>query len=560
MKKISKILSLILAVVMTMSMTVTAGAASTLQSGVTGSITISNPIDGVDYVAYKIFDVEYYKDGENAATNYCYTISNTSKWLERVQIYASEPSHGMKLTERETTTTTGDDGTSVTTVTKYEVVVTDSFSAADFAKELKNNVLGKTDDAYNLSDDHGDGLMRTDKDTDPDPKNVPPIGYYLVLGASLDASIQRFYQGLAELTTTTPDVVIEDKNEVPFDKQVKASDADDSAYAETLNSEVGKTVNFRISAEVPVTTNYTSYIYIASDKMSEGLTFIPNINVTINDVAVALTRVDNETALTNDTYLLVDKDGNVISKTDTTTVACGFKLSLDMLATDRTAGQKIVIRYDATVNENAVAKISTNEATLTYSNDPDNASKTTTTPPDIVKVYTAKIAINKIDAADNTKKLQGAKFVLYRENGTDKEYYKYDDAAKDISWVTVADGTDLVAAVAAGTITAKETASDGTTSFDGLENGTYYLKEIVAPTTPTGEQYNLLAKPVEIEIAGEPGNETSLTVTKDVENVLGDLMPTTGGMGTRMLYTIGGLFVIVAGVLLITKRRMNSVK
>ena len=44
----------------------------------------------------------------------------------------------------------------------------------------------------------------------------------------------------------------------------------------------------------------------------------------------------------------------------------------------------------------------------------------------------------------------------------------------------------------------------------------------------------------------------------DVINVAGNTLPSTGGMGTTILYIGGSILVILAAVLLITKRRMSS--
>lgn len=41
-------------------------------------------------------------------------------------------------------------------------------------------------------------------------------------------------------------------------------------------------------------------------------------------------------------------------------------------------------------------------------------------------------------------------------------------------------------------------------------------------------------------------------------NNTGAELPSTGGIGTTVFYVLGGLLVVCAGVLLITKRRMNK--
>ena len=41
-----------------------------------------------------------------------------------------------------------------------------------------------------------------------------------------------------------------------------------------------------------------------------------------------------------------------------------------------------------------------------------------------------------------------------------------------------------------------------------------------------------------------------------IVNKLGNTLPETGGMGTTLFYTVGGIMVLAAVVLLITKKRM----
>ena len=43
-----------------------------------------------------------------------------------------------------------------------------------------------------------------------------------------------------------------------------------------------------------------------------------------------------------------------------------------------------------------------------------------------------------------------------------------------------------------------------------------------------------------------------------VETETGSLLPSTGGMGTTLIYIAGAVLVIGAGVLLVVRRRMNA--
>ena len=43
-----------------------------------------------------------------------------------------------------------------------------------------------------------------------------------------------------------------------------------------------------------------------------------------------------------------------------------------------------------------------------------------------------------------------------------------------------------------------------------------------------------------------------------VENFTGSTLPSTGGMGTTLFYVFGGIMVLAAVVLLVTKKRMAA--
>lgn len=101
----------------------------------------------------------------------------------------------------------------------------------------------------------------------------------------------------------------------------------------------------------------------------------------------------------------------------------------------------------------------------------------------------------------------------------------------------------------------------GKFEIKGLKAGTYYLKEIEAP-----KGYNKLANPIKITISQNDAKNQVVTVGDDtnpvdevgVENKSGTVLPSTGGMGTTMIYLIGGALVLGSGVVLATKRRVKN--
>ena len=384
--------------------------------------------------------------------------------------------------------------TQVNGSTTYNVSTTADFSAPKFADALKADVAGKTG-----------GIVLTAQADGTVSATGLDLGYYFVTSTS---------GALCNLTTTDPDATIHDKNDVPFEKEGDKGSAD-----------IGETVNYTITGKVPDYTGFKTYTYEITDTMSEGLTFNKDVKVTIGGTDV--------TSACTVTY---DVGGNA------------NKFTVSIPVKNYTIGAEIKVTYSAVVNEKAIAKIETNKAELKYSNNPTNSTSTTTTPSD-TKVYSSKIVIDKYEDGSADKKLAGAEFVLYKEVTTGegveavttKLYYKWNDTAKKVEWVeNKADAT------------VKTTDNNGAASFDGIANGTYYLEEIEAPAG-----YNQLKEPVKVTVSGGD-TVAELTVTQPVANSTGTELPSTGGMGTTLFYTLGAILVLGAGVLLVTKKRMSE--
>ena len=128
------------------------------------------------------------------------------------------------------------------------------------------------------------------------------------------------------------------------------------------------------------------------------------------------------------------------------------------------------------------------------------------------------------------------------------------------------------------------TGADGVAEFVGLNEGTYSLEEIAAP-----DGYNKIEGEATIAIAwvdpesDEASDEAkaqggyTITVTGNaafgesiawnatdkqfevtIQNNKGQVLPSTGGIGTTIFYVAGGILVLAALILLVTKRRVNT--
>lgn len=496
-----------------------------------GSITVTGAVtdpaaDKTTYEAYRIFDMTTTGDVDDSGnyTKVAYTIN--SAWAG----FFANDAAGAKYLVNNDTDPASLNQIVVGGVTKY-INITDR-NVATFAKEAYEYAMKTKVNATTSTS--------VDKGTKEVTFSNLDLGYYMVYPKGASVNIGN-YTSIVSLTNTEPNGEIAQKAEYPTLNKV----------ADDISVEVGQKVTYTLTSKVPDTTGYTKYEMDFSDKTTNGLTF--------DGVDSIVVKIGTAT-LTKGTDYSVD------------TTNADFKVTINMLKSDNTAkynyGDEISVEYTATVNDAAVTTIDENHATLSYNNDPKNGSTKDTTPPVIVKVFSAKVEILKVDGKDTTKKLEGAKFVLKAKTvgtGTGEthetdlaagKFYYYDATAKDVKWIEVAAADQTPEKLAANTnITVVTTDKDGKAAFNGLENGTYELIEVAAPAG-----YNLLTEPVEAEIAGTDADVATLTVSKTVVNNSGTALPSTGGIGTTIFYIVGGAMVLTGGVLLITKRRLAKIE
>ena len=380
-------------------------------------------------------------------------------------------------------------------------------------------------------------------------------------------------------------VTVEHKGSIPsMDKQVSESG---ESYHDAILSGINQTHHYRIVAELPDDYDaYDTYYLEFSDTMSKELTFeeVYSVYVVLRTGETTRIEVDpscytvdpdpidpSAAKMPGGTHLRVILNDTKTLKAKET----GLPITL-------TAVDAVVIRYTAHINSNAVVTPEgiPNEATLIYSNDPntDGHGKTN---PDETNVYPINLELLKVDGKDSTA-LNGAKFVLtrlYNEGaGTHTEYAKLDANKKLDSWVhhaegdgCAADNAEHLAAVAAGEVGTVLITEAGKINVYGLDAGSYTLVEIEAP-----DGYNKLVEGIHFTvnatideaadvIASMTGTTNQGSITFDpaiatvqltIPNYKGDVLPSTGGMGTTLFYVLGGMMVACAAVLLITKKRM----
>lgn len=489
----------IVAVVLAMVMMLALGATVFAEAPTTGSISV-NPNSGQTYTLYKLFDAEITFQLKN---------DSETEYEQKAITY--------KLPEGKT----ADD-----------LIYTDAGNAThqwfqlndNGFVEVKNDQVGvdwaKNPNAIAWAKSFGTKVGNSITATSDNDQNVKwdglGFGYYFV-----DSTLGSFIS----VDSANPDMTIEDKNEAPtIDKEITAvTDPDGVTTRNTLGTGDDKTdpgsgANEKAIAQVGDTVSYKITVkakagaenYIVTDTLSTAFTAPAANDVTVE----GLTKTDDYT---------VEVTGQVIKVT--------FKKAyLDTITGDK----DIVIKYSAVLNNNAVIGVNGNDNTAVLE---WGHKETRDTSSDSAKVYTAQISITKEDNEHSA--LSGAGFVI--KNADDK-YYKLNNSA--VTWVTDIDDADEHTSGADGSVNA----------FTGLGAGTYTLVE---KTVPAG--FNKAADKT-IAISGDNYTDTNLIKSETVINQKGIVLPSTGGMGTTIFYIVGGILVVGAGVLLVTRKRMDGQK
>ena len=440
-------------------------------------------------------------------------------------------------------------------------------TAADVAAVLGGNA-DKSDEAKAFANVAAKHLTTTFTAIAANASTVDlAAGYYLLVDTSTPGEVDAMNSALLQVTNKG-NITIEKKYEVPtVNKSVKDTD---NQWGEAADWEIGSDVPFQLVGTLPSNyADYETYKYVFHDTLSAGLQYNGDVKVYVQN---GETKTEITTGFTVDPAAAATVGGNTLTVTFT---------DLKEVA-GVTATSKIVVEYTAKLL--STAEIGNpgnkNEVYLEYSNNPHHTGEGTptgNTPKDEVLVFTYELDVTKVDGQNAEKKLANAEFVLLNKDRN--KVAKVTDG-KLVGWDNVptagADGT--ITYLAGTTLTS---GSDGKFVIAGLDAGSYYLRETKAPAG-----YNLLKNDISVTITAtldKSENNPALTelklsvkedkegaaatesngvldtgvVSTDIMNNSGAQLPETGGMGTTLFYVLGGILVLVAIILLVTRKRMS---
>lgn len=371
---------------------------------------------------------------------------------------------------------------------------------------------------------------------------VTEAGYYLIKDKdnSLTGKDGKAYT--AYILKVIKDETVKPKADVPsVIKKVKDTNdttGETTDWQDSADYDFGDKVPFQLTATLPKTNfdKYQTYYLEFSDTLSKGLEFN----------ADSLTVKVGESVLTAGQY-------KITTEKDTATGATKLSVVItDVKALGGTAGGKVTVDYTATLTTDAVigAKGNPNEVELIYSNNPNEngtgkPKDTGKTPKDTVVVFTYKTVVNKVD--QNQQPLTGAGFTLYK---------KVKGEWKVVKEITAGEATKF--------------------EFAGIDDGEYKLSETATPagyntikditftveaTHDTEADQPKLTNLSGVAASGQitfTADKDAGSLTTQVENKKGSILPSTGSIGTTVLYVAGSVLVVAAGILLVTKKRMKN--
>ncbi len=460
-----------------------------------GSITINGVSTDNVYEIYKILDLESYNTTKGV---YSYKVNpDWTTFFETAEAYLYVDI---------------DDAGYVTWV-----AAEDDSTVAAFAKEALAYAKANGIDPVKSSSNTGEFVITTVGENTNGKFSGLELGYYLV-----DSTMGA----LCGLTTTNPNASINAKNGSPtIDKQVQEDSTEQWGDANT--ADIGQTVNYRVTINVHAGAEN----YVLHDTMSAGLTFqgVSKIELVVPSGSGSTTTTVDPSAYTVNTTGITD--------------GCTFEVVFSNTFCDTLeTNDKVIVYYSAMLNRNAIiaSEGNVNDARLEYGEDHYTTNDT---------VNTKTFGFDLIKTDSQNTLIDGAEFKIYDAltGGNEVEVVLMDDGVTYRRAREDETGVSIVV-------------KDGQVRVVGFDNGTYYLEETVSPqgyNKLTARQRFIISDGNLDAIFNDGIFSTGSGV--HVVNKTGSMLPETGGLGSTLFITFGGIVVLAAGVLLFAKKRMSQI-
>lgn len=360
---------------------------------------------------------------------------------------------------------------------------------------------------------------------------------------------------------------VQSTDEPAIDKMVRyASSTSDADYAENMSANSNTPLQYRIQVMVPGDVKNLNVLTV-TDELPDGVELLPD-----PEVSVSITGSDLLTA--EDFAIDVDPSNDVPLLSIKSESASKFDDIPDDVV--------ISLVYKAEIiNGASLAQALMNTAKLDFQL---GASKPGSDY-DTAIVYTYGIDLTKTFVSASEYQT-GAKFKLFTDEAcSDGNVVKVGESTEGIYWVDDAGNNDDNQMAVAPS----ETDSDGSLIIRGLAEGTYYLKEVAAPSG-----YSALVAPIKIVVQkssegddlqmqiktpdayvdddavtivprtaeNEAGSTeqiglAQLTVENEPESFFTKLLPKTGDTGTFFLIAAGLALICAAVIFLLLRHRGN---
>lgn len=560
----NKVLKGLVAVAATAAMAVAGFAgASTAMADTTNKtdITISNATNGDEFNAYQLLKLTTSTEG--GTTNYSYTVNNKYQTVLRNAIdelngSADAPATDAEIIDYITKNVVSNDSTDATKVT-----------ARKFAETVRTKITSdssiKADSTTSKTESQEAQFTNMDQ------------GYYLIVQtAAAGTDGNTMSQVILDTHGQSATNVKVKKDSVSLTKKVQenqdgVNNPDGDNWQDGADYNIGDMVPFQLTGTLPTDyDNYNAYKYVFHDSASNGLTFnVSNADLKVyavnHDVRTELKKVADASDATGYNVITTGLTGETFQVQFANLKKAQAANSAENVTINKDT--TIVVEYKATLNNDAKrgATGNPNEAWLEFSNNQYNTgdgSPTGNTPHDKVIVFTFDIVVNKYkNQVDAQHKLNNAGFTLYKStDGT--SWTKAQELKNDANDTNVFQFTGLDS----GYYKIVETkVPDGFTKADDLifKVVATYVTDSATPGFTKLEVQKIDGTVISgdgktFTISAKDGSDNA-QINTDIVNKSGSQLPSTGGMGTVLLYVAGiAVFVLAGATLVMALRRRNA--